>query len=205
MVSCAPGFARFSRVYISEWKVIKSLRSTLGGSDNSKAGEKSKPSWDQPSDPNRERTGRRFGRQAHHEFDELSDTFILQTASSAGTTAREETTSGFTESQTPPSKGISRTIDISQETHGPEFTALPSTTGAQQAQTQLGPIGVESHGPAATPAPAYPTWLRLASTSNQHPHGAYYVPYYGSSIIRPTENYAHSAHNSTEDFVAQKH
>lgn len=209
MVSCAPGCAKFSRVYVSEWKVIKSLRSTLGGSNNSKSGEKSKPSWDQPSDPNRERTGRRFGRQVHHEFDELSDTLILQTASSVGTAARDETTSTVTESQAPKSSGIARTIDITQESHHAGLTAPLTAHGTQlfqtqQAQIQQNPVGVAGHGSGADPAPTYPTWLRLASTSDQHPHGAYYVPYYGSEVITPADSYTHTAQDSTGGFAPQK-
>lgn len=205
MVSCAPGCAKFSRVYVSEWKIIKSLRSTLGGSHNSKSGEKSKPSWDQPSDPNRERTGRRFGKQAHNEFDELSDTLILQTSSSVGTAARDETTSTLTESQARKSSGIARTIDITQESHDAGLTAhLPANVALQQPQSPQGPIGVANHGPETTPAPNYPTWLRLASTSNQHPHGAYYVPYYGSDVITPAVSNTHTAQDSTGGFTSQQ-
>lgn len=205
MVSCAPGCAKFSRVYISEWKVIKSLRSTLGVSHNSKSGEKGKPSWDQPSDPNRERTGRRFGRQENHEFDELSDTLILQSASSAGTAARDETTTTLTESQARKSSGIARTIDITQESHDAGLTAhLPANVALQQAQSPQGPLVVANHGPETTPAPKYPTWLRLASTSNQHPHGAYYVPYYGSDVITPAVDYTHTAQDSTGGFTLQQ-
>lgn len=205
MVSCAPGCAKFSRVYVSEWKVIKSLRSTLGGSHNSKSGEKSKPSWDRPSDPNRERTGRRFEKQPRHEFDELSDTLILQTASSVGTAARDETTSTLTESQARKSSGIARTIDITQESHHAGFTRPLPTTGAQEAQAPQYPIAVASHGPETTAAPNYPTWLRLASTSNQHPHGAYYIPYYGSDVITPADNYTRTAQDSTGSLPTQKH
>lgn len=154
IVSCTPGFANFTRVHISELWIVKSLRSTLGGSRSVRSGFVKKPSWNSKEDPNRPRTGKGSGKKSNKHSDELSDTFILQSVSNA---ERGEAVCHI--SQPPVSPGILRTIDVdlSQESHGrPDFM---HDAGVREPQVQNYPVGVFYYGPGKPQPPAESAWF----------------------------------------------
>lgn len=82
IVSCTPGFAKFTMVYMTDLAIIKSLRSTFGLRENGSS-DQEKPSRE---NPNRPRTEREARRHASDDLEALGDTF----ASSATSTQRGE-------------------------------------------------------------------------------------------------------------------
>ncbi|TVY80891.1 hypothetical protein LSUE1_G004336 [Lachnellula suecica] len=115
IVSCTPGFVNFTRVYISDLPIVKSLRSTLGGSSNSGSGFTIKPSKSDKEDPNRPRTRNGPEWKENHEFDELGSNFFK----SASSTERGEGEESISLPPTAASPGIIRAIEVSQEMGGP--------------------------------------------------------------------------------------
>jgi hypothetical protein len=106
IVSCTPGFVNFSRVYISELAIVKSLRSTLTGSSNNTSGSTKKYLLEQKENPNRPRTRNDTGRKESHELDDLEPNFLKSTS----TTERGEVES----SPLPPTsnfRGIAQTTN----------------------------------------------------------------------------------------------
>ncbi|KAI0096832.1 hypothetical protein F4776DRAFT_658568 [Hypoxylon sp. NC0597] len=161
IVSCTPGVANFTRVYVSELRIIKSLRSNLGGSSSGKS------SMNQKEDPNRPRTKNGFGKQENHQFDVLSDSFILKSTSS---TERGEAGHSIPLTPTSNSPGILRTVDISQKAH------LTPTHAIQEPQIQNYPTGSFYYGPNTIQPPTQPIWFYYVPLSNQQLGGPYHDP-----------------------------
>jgi hypothetical protein len=76
IVSCTPSFVKFSRFYISELAIVKSLRSIVMGSSSNGSGSTNKYSLEQKENPNRPRTRNNTGRKKSHELDELESNFL---------------------------------------------------------------------------------------------------------------------------------
>ncbi|KAK8050928.1 hypothetical protein PG993_002313 [Apiospora rasikravindrae] len=72
-VSCAPGFAKFTRLYISEPKIFQSIRSTLFRSKRSKTDSGEKPSVGHIVRPDISKRKPAPRVQAAHDFDMISD------------------------------------------------------------------------------------------------------------------------------------
>lgn len=173
IVSCTPGFANFTRLYVSKWQIIRSIRSIIRGSHSSKSGITDKTLCNSHGNPNRPRTGRQFKKQTNNGFGELSDTFMLTTASSAG---RDEEIGAVAESTAQRHQASVGTVDTShmQETRQP---------GVTDATTQNIPTNTFSDPPTMAPVLVYPVWLRLVPSSNQQLLGSYYEPYYVSNPV----------------------
>jgi hypothetical protein len=139
IVSCTPGFVKFTKVYVSELLIVKSLRSSLGGN---------KPSKNHVVDPNQPRTRRGPRRKENHEFDVLSDAVISSTKRDEG-----ECSIPLAPASNP--LGIVRTVRVSQETRYPGFTPATEVRGPR---IQNYPTGVFYYGP-GTGAIACPVCL----------------------------------------------
>ncbi|KUI58462.1 hypothetical protein VP1G_05744 [Cytospora mali] len=191
IVSCTPGFANFTRIHISELQIVKSFRSTFGGSGGGKSGVANKPSWNQ-EDPNRPRTGRGSGKKANHHFDELSDTFILKSNSDVSGEGI------YNMSQKRISPGILRTVDVSQEAH---YSGSTTTNGVREPQIQNYPNGIFYYGPSTGQPPAQSVWFYYVPSTNQQTEGPYFAPYQGPNTY--TYGNHHSQQTSTEHFISQ--
>lgn len=84
IVSCAPGFANFTRAYVSELQIIKPLRSTFGRDSSGVSGFADKPSKNSEKDPSGPRIDKGVRKQEHREFDVLSDTFESASSNERG-------------------------------------------------------------------------------------------------------------------------
>ncbi|KAI5855028.1 hypothetical protein GGS23DRAFT_470600 [Durotheca rogersii] len=168
IVSCTPGFANFTRVYVSQLWIVKSLRSTLGGSGSGRSGIISRLSMQNKEDPNRPRTGRGFGKKAKGGFGALGDTSILQSVVS--------TAEGGDGSILLPlashSPQIVRIVNISHETHRPGPTPA---AGVAEPQIQSYPPGTFYYGPGAAEPPTQSVWF-------------YYVPSANEQVERPSHD-----------------
>jgi hypothetical protein len=192
IVSCTPGFVNFTRIYISELPIVKSLRSTLGGSSNGVSGFSNKLLRHQKVDPNKPRT-RNGSRKENHEFDVLSDTFTKSTSLTEGS-------EGECSISRPPvsnSPGIVRTVEVSQETHYPGF--MPATEA--QPKIQNYPTGVFHYGPGTVQPPAQSVWFYYVPSSNQQAGGAYNISDHGPRTYA-SGNYPFRT--STEGLVLQR-
>lgn len=84
IVSSTPGFANFMTVYIAQMQIIKSLRSSLGGSTIFGAsGTPGTPPGDSKDKHNKPRTGRGSERHASHSVDVHGGFSILHSVASA--------------------------------------------------------------------------------------------------------------------------
>jgi hypothetical protein len=84
IVSCAPGFANFTRVYISELSIIKPLLSTFGRNSSGVSDLANKPSMNSKKDPSRPQMEKGARKRENHEFDVLSDTFESASSNERG-------------------------------------------------------------------------------------------------------------------------
>jgi hypothetical protein len=76
IVGCTPSFVKFSRVYLSELSIVKSLRSTFTGNSDNSSGSTKKYLWEQQANPNRPRTRINTRRKESHELDGLRSNFL---------------------------------------------------------------------------------------------------------------------------------
>ncbi|ROW08681.1 hypothetical protein VPNG_06444 [Cytospora leucostoma] len=136
IVSSTHGFSRFIKM-VSELRIVRSLRSRLGGSRSVKS-EKPQASW-QKEDPNRPRTGRGSGKKTDHGLYGLSETAILRSTSSA-----EVDEGMYDVSQARICPGILRTVDVTQETHYP---GTDSATMLQGPHIRYSSSGAFYYGP----------------------------------------------------------
>jgi hypothetical protein len=198
IVSCAPGFAKFTRLYIAELGMIKSLRSSFTRSLGSAAVPTNKPLNDHKVEPRRPPVGRVPRELDDFEFDMLSD-FTTKNSSSTnrhGDALDTRLTPGL---QYPE---IARSVGVPQTAHYPAFSP---TNRRQEPRIQDFPNGIYRYGPNAGQPPAQSVWFYYVPSSNQEAQQLYDVSYGGpDNGTRPYAFNNQPSQTSIEGLVAQQ-